>query len=76
MARKLFALSVLTFTLIGCSGPEKGPSPVTDGGLTAFGAPAFDPLAPLKPVPAKAGSKATTKKKSSDRLPIDSSSSK
>ncbi|MEI6597544.1 MAG: hypothetical protein WCL22_00710 [bacterium] len=76
MARKLFVLSVLTFTLVGCMGPEKGPSPVTDGGLTAFGAPAFDPLAPLKPVPAKAGSKATTKKKTGDRLPINNSSSK
>ena len=56
-------------------GPEKGPSPVTDGGLTTFGAPAFDPLAPLKPVPAKS-SKATTKKKSGERLPIDSASNK
>ena len=57
-------------------GPEKGPSPVTDGGLATFGAPAFDPLAPLKPVPAKSASKATTKKKTGERLPINNSSSK
>ncbi|MEI7602894.1 MAG: hypothetical protein WCJ77_04475 [Opitutae bacterium] len=73
MARKLFVLSVLTFTLVGCMGPEKGPSPVTDTGLSVFGnAPAFDTLTPLSPSPASK----TTAKKSKGKLPLNSSSQK
>jgi len=31
MVRNLFVLSLLSFAIVGCMGPEKGPSPVTDG---------------------------------------------
>ena len=31
MARNLFVLSALSFAFVGCMGPTKGPSPVTDG---------------------------------------------
>jgi hypothetical protein len=73
MARKLFVLSVLTFTLVGCMGPEKGPSPVTDTGLSGFGnGPAFDTLTPLSP----SSTSKTTAKKSKGKLPLNSSSQK
>ena len=31
MVRNLFVLSLLSFAVVGCMGPKKGPSPVTDG---------------------------------------------
>ena len=75
MARKLFVLSVLTFTLVGCMGPEKGPSPVTDTGLSGFGnAPAFDTLTPLSP--SSSAATKSTSKKSKGKLPLNSSSQK
>lgn len=53
-------------------GPEKGPSPVTDTGLSGFGnAPAFDTLTPLSPDSSK-----PTTKKSKGKLPLNSSSQK
>ena len=54
-------------------GPEKGPSPVTDTGLSGFGnAPAFETLTPLSPAPTPK----TTAKKSKGKLPLNSSSQK
>jgi hypothetical protein len=77
MARKLFVLSVLTFTLVGCMGPEKGPSPVTDTGLSGFGnAPAFEPLTPLTPTKSSSTATKSTANKSKGKLPLNSSSQK
>lgn len=57
-------------------GPEKGPSPVTDTGLSGFGnAPAFDTLTPLSPAPSSGTTKSTSKK-SKGKLPLNSSSQK
>ena len=57
-------------------GPEKGPSPVTDTGLSGFGnAPAFDTLTPLSPSSSTA-TKSTATKKSKGKLPLNSSSQK
>ena len=69
MARKLFVLSVLTFTLVGCMGPEKGPSPVTDTGLSGFGnAPAFDTLTPLSQDKSSSTTTKSTSKKYKGKL--------
>jgi hypothetical protein len=57
-------------------GPEKGPSPVTDTGLSGFGnAPAFDTLTPLSP---SSGTtvQSTSTQKSKGKLPLNSSSQK
>ncbi len=77
MVRNLFVLSLLSAVFVGCMGPEKGPSPVTDGagdanlfpaaGLTPVVAPVVEPA----PAPAK---KAPTKSKG--KLPLNSSSNK
>ena len=77
MVRNLFVLSLLFAVLVGCMGPEKGPSPVTDGagdanlvpaaGLTPVVAPVVEPA----PAPAP---KAPTKSKG--KLPLNSNSSK
>jgi len=79
MVRNLFVLSLLSFAVVGCMGPKKGPSPVTDGagdanlvpaaGLTPIAAPALTP----EPAPA-AAKKAPTKAKG--KLPLNSKSSK
>ena len=47
MVRNLFVLSLLSAVLVGCMGPEKGPSPVTDGAGDAN----LVPAAGLTPVP-------------------------
>lgn len=76
MARKLFVFSALSFAFVGCMGPKKGPSPVTDG--PAAVAPAIlvpidtgltpvTPVAPAKPTPAKP---TTPAKKSTGKLPL------
>lgn len=81
MVRNLFVLSLLSAVLVGCMGPEKGPSPVTDGagdanlvpaaGLTPVVAPVVEPVpAPAAP----AAKKAPTKSKG--KLPLNSNSSK
>lgn len=76
MARKLFVFSALSLAFVGCMGPKKGPSPVTDGpapvapailvpidtGLTPV-----TPVAPAKPTPAKP---TTPAKKSTGKLPL------
>ncbi|MFM7242092.1 MAG: hypothetical protein ACKO3A_08420 [Opitutia bacterium] len=77
MVRKLFILSALSLAFVGCMGPKKGPSPVTDG--PAAVAPAVlvpldtgltpvTPVAPAKPTtPAKPTAPA---KKSTGKLPL------
>ncbi len=69
MARKLFALFAISFSLVGCMGPEKGPSPVEGDLNNLGGSPAFENPAPV--------TKETKKsKKSKGRLPVNSSSQK
>ncbi len=77
MVRNLFVLSLLSAVLVGCMGPKKGPSPVTDGPTGA--APAvlvpidtgLVPVAPVAPVKPTTPAKATTPaKKSTGKLPL------
>lgn len=77
MARKLFVFSALSLAFVGCMGPKKGPSPVTDG--PAAVAPAIlvpidtglTPVTPVAPVKPAAPAKATTPaKKSAGKLPL------
>ncbi len=79
MVRKLFVISALSIAFVGCLGPKKGPSPVTDGAVAA--APAvfvpidsgLTPVTPVAPAPVKAVTPAKTTtpaKKSTGRLPI------
>ena len=79
MVRNLFVLSLLSFAVVGCMGPKKGPSPVTDGAGDAnlVPAPALTPVAApaLTPEPAPvAAKKAPAKAKG--KLPLNSNSSK
>jgi len=75
MVRNLFVLSLLSAVLVGCMGPEKGPSPVTDGAGDANLVPAAGLTPVISPViePAPAP-KAPTKSKG--KLPLNSNSSK
>ena len=80
MARNLFVLSLLSFAIVGCMGPEKGPSPVTDGAGDANLVPAagLTPvIAPVvaEPAPAPASAPAAPAK-SKGKLPLNSTSSK
>lgn len=78
MARKLFVFSALSLAFVGCMGPKKGPSPVTDG--PAAVAPAvlvpidtgLTPITPVAPAPVKTTpAKATAPaKKSTGKLPL------
>jgi hypothetical protein len=78
MARKLFVLSALSLAFVGCLGPKKGPSPVSDG--PAAPAPAvivpietgLTAVTPVAPAPIKAAPAKTTTpaKKSTGKLPI------
>jgi hypothetical protein len=77
MVRNLFVLSLLSFAIVGCMGPEKGPSPVTDGAASDLVPVSAGPIAvtpaltpDVAPVPTKA---APTKGK---KLPLNSNSSK
>ncbi len=54
MARNLFALSLLSIVLVGCFGPEKAPSPVTDGGAAFNPAPLNELFPVLAPAPLSA----------------------
>ena len=74
MVRNLFVLSFLSLVIVGCMGPEKGPSPVTDGAGGGVLVPATD----LPPVvePAPAGGAKTAPTKSKGKLPLNSSSNK
>ena len=71
MARKLFVFSALSLAFVGCMGPKKGPSPVTDGPATVSPAilvPIDTGLTPVTPVaPAKP---TTPAKKSTGKLPL------
>ncbi len=80
MARNLFVLALLSFAIVGCMGPEKGPSPVTDGAGDANLVPAagLTPvIAPVvaEPAPAPASAPAAPAK-SKGKLPLNSNSSK
>jgi len=78
MVRNLFVLSLLSAVVVGCMGPEKGPSPVTDGAGEANLVPAGD-LTPVVAPVAVPGQAAAAKKaptKSKGKLPLNSSSSK
>lgn len=72
MVRNLFILSLLSLITAGCMGPEKGPSPVTDGagdgGLVPVAGDAG--LVPVDntPFPAPAPTKGPTKSKG--KLPL------
>ncbi len=82
MARNLFVLSALSFVLVGCFGPDKAPSPVTDGGPVFTGAPLIIDNGGLVPVPAvtapaaKPATTAPTKRAPGTRLPIDRAGNK
>jgi len=79
MARNLFVLSALSFVLVGCFGPEKAPSPVTDGAPVFTGGPALvENLTPVAPAPAPAtpAAKPATKKAPGTRLPIEKAGNK
>lgn len=77
MARNLFVLSALSLVLVGCFGPDKAPSPVTDGGAPAFTGGSTVDLVPVAPVPVtpvapapKTTAAKTGAKKSTGKLPI------
>ena len=79
MARNLFVLSALSFVLVGCFGPDKAPSPVTDGGPVFSNGPlVVDTLTPIAPAPATTSpsTKAPTKKAPGTRLPIERAGTK
>jgi len=78
MVRNLFVLSLLSFAIVGCMGPEKGPSPVTDGAasdLVPFSAGPTVVTPILTPEPAPAPTKAAPTK-AKGKLPLNSNSSK
>lgn len=83
MVRNLFVLSLLSLSFVGCVGPEKGPSPVTDGGIDPVGAPSASltpvtaaPVAEAAPAPAAPVKKSTAPAKSRGRLPISNAGNK
>jgi hypothetical protein len=87
MARNLFVLSALSLVLVGCFGPEKAPSPVTDGAPAFTGGPTLvdngglnGGLVPTAPAPAvaptKPAAKAPTKKAPGTKLPIQNAGNK
>ncbi|MGI9109716.1 MAG: hypothetical protein ACR2KA_06825 [Opitutales bacterium] len=82
MVRNLFVLSLLSFAVVGCMGPQKGPSPVTDGAASdlvpASAAPIpVTPTLTPEPAPAPAApKKATAPTKAKGKLPLNSKSSK
>jgi hypothetical protein len=79
MVRNLFVLSLLSFAVVGCMGPAKGPSPVTDGAATDLAPIAATPIAVtpvLAPEPAPAAAKKAAPTKAKGKLPLNSNSSK
>ena len=79
MVRNLFVLSLLSFAIVGCMGPAKGPSPVTDGAasdLVPFSAGPTVVTPVLTPEPAPAPTKKAAPTKSKGKLPLNSNSSK
>jgi len=81
MVRNLFVLSLLSFAIVGCMGPEKGPSPVTDGAASDLIPPFAGPVV-VTPVPtpeptlAPAAGKKAAPTKAKGKLPLNSNSSK
>jgi hypothetical protein len=78
MVRNLFVLSLLSFAIVGCMGPEKGPSPVTDGAASdlvpfSAGPTVVTPILTPEPAPAPTKSAPT---KAKGKLPLNSNSSK
>ena len=79
MVRNLFVLSLLSFAIVGCMGPAKGPSPVTDGAasdLVPFSAGPTVVTPVLSPEPAPAAAKKAAPTKAKGKLPLNSNSSK
>jgi hypothetical protein len=79
MVRNLFVLSLLSFAVVGCMGPEKGPSPVTDGAASDLLPVSAGPLVVtpvLAPEPAPAAAKKAAPTKAKGKLPLNSKSSK
>ncbi len=79
MVRNLFVLSLLSFALVGCMGPAKGPSPVTDGAasdLVPFSAGPTVVTPVLTPEPAPAAGKKAAPTKAKGKLPLNSKSNK
>jgi len=79
MVRNLFVLSLLSFVVVGCMGPAKGPSPVTDGAASdlvpfSAGPTVVTPVLTPEPTPVAAKKPAPTKAKG--KLPLNSKSSK
>lgn len=81
MVRNLFVLSLLSFAVVGCMGPQKGPSPVTDGAAAADLAPAaavpvaVTPVLTPEPIPS-APKKPAAPTKAKGKLPLNNKSSK
>ncbi len=79
MVRNLFVLSLLSFAIVGCMGPEKGPSPVTDGAASDLLPVSSAPIAVtpvLTPEPAPAAAKKAAPTKAKGKLPLNSKSNK
>jgi hypothetical protein len=79
MVRNLFVLSLLSFAIVGCMGPEKGPSPVTDGAasdLVPFSAGPTVVTPVLTPEPSLVAPTKAAPTKSKGKLPLNSNSSK
>ena len=79
MVRNLFVLSLLSFAIVGCMGPEKGPSPVTDGATSDLVPVSAGPIAvtpALAPEPAVAAPTMAAPTKAKGKLPLNSNSSK
>jgi hypothetical protein len=79
MVRNLFVLSLLSFAVVGCMGPAKGPSPVTDGVATDLAPIAATPVAVtpvLTPEPAVVAPKKAAAPTKGKKLPLNSKSSK
>jgi hypothetical protein len=80
MVRNLFVLFLLSFAVVGCMGPKKGPSPVTDGAGSGDLVPttltpvAVTPVLTPEPAPTPAAKKAAPTK--GKKLPLNSNSSK
>ena len=78
MVRNLFVLSLLSFSVVGCMGPQKGPSAVSDGGIDK----SIVPTGGVTPVtsvatPAPAAKKTpSSPAKSNGRLPINNAGNK
>ena len=78
MVRNLFVLSLVSVFFVGCFGPKKAPSPVTDGGLDT-GLIATPATAPVVLAPEPAVTSAAAKKtpvKSKGKLPISNAGNK